>query len=101
MSIKNGRAVRRQSEGRLLSPEERKVCKRVATGSAPYCQRALALLALDQGVTQAEAGELSGLTKGQVRYWRDKFLQQSIGIFPGIGLDQEEKRAMKKKLQII
>ena len=40
-------------------------------------------MALDQGVTQAEASELSGLTVGQVRYWRDKFRQQRLGIFGG------------------
>ncbi len=40
-------------------------------------------MALDQGVTQAEASELSGLTIRQVRYWRDKFHQQGLGIFPG------------------
>jgi hypothetical protein len=40
-------------------------------------------MALDQGVTLAEASELSGLTGRQVRYWRDKFRQQGLGIFPG------------------
>jgi hypothetical protein len=40
-------------------------------------------MALDQGVTQAEASELSGLTVSQVRYWRDRFRQQRLGIFGG------------------
>jgi flagellar biosynthesis GTPase FlhF len=72
-----------QNVGKLLSPEEREVFKQLAGGEAPWSQRALTLLALDQGVTQVEAGELSGLTVGQVRYWRDKFRQQRLGIFPG------------------
>jgi hypothetical protein len=66
----------------LLLPEERQACIKMAQGGAPHSHRALALLALDQGVTQADAAELSGLTKGQVRYWRDKFNQQRLGIFP-------------------
>lgn len=66
----------------LLLPEERQACITLAKGHAPHSHRALALLALDQGVTQADAAELSGLTRGQVRYWRDKFNQQRLGIFP-------------------
>jgi hypothetical protein len=66
----------------LLLPEERQVCIKMAKGDAPHNHRALALLALDQGVTHADAAELSGLTRGQVRYWRDKFNQQRLGIFP-------------------
>jgi hypothetical protein len=54
----------------------------VAAGVEPHRKRALALLALDQGVTQAEAGELSGLSRGRVRYWRDRFEQAGLGIFP-------------------
>jgi transposase-like protein len=68
----------------LLTPEEREICGRVATTDAPHSQRALALMALDQGVTQAEAAQLSGLTAGQVRYWRDSFRQKRLGIFPGV-----------------
>jgi len=70
------------TESSLLLPEERKVCIKMAQGDAPHNHRALALIALDQGVTQADASELSGLTIGQVRYWRDKFRQQRLKIFP-------------------
>ena len=73
-----------QGSGDLLTPEEREICGRVATTDAPYSQRALALMALDQGVTQAEAAQLSGLTTGQVRYWRDSFRQKRLGIFPEV-----------------
>jgi transposase-like protein len=66
----------------LLTADERAICGRVATGDAPHSQRALALMALDQGVTQAEAAELSGLSTGQVRYWRDKYREKGLGIFP-------------------
>jgi hypothetical protein len=82
MSNGNAQVVQDQSQGRLLTPDERDACKKVAAGPAPHSHRALALMALDQGVTQAEASQLSGLTQGQVRYWRDKFRQQRAGIFP-------------------
>jgi hypothetical protein len=81
---------------RLLTPEEREACGRVAAGCAPHSQRALALMALDQGVTQAEAGELSGLTKGQVRYWRDRFRDNRLGIFPNDLLARPDVAGPKK-----
>ena len=81
-----------QDQPQLLTPEERQVCTQIAAGEAPHSQRALALLALAQRVTQAEAGELSGLTEGQVRYWRDKFRQQRLSIFPENQLREAEPR---------
>jgi hypothetical protein len=81
----------------LLTPEEREACGRIAAGNAPHSQRALALMALDQGVGQAEAGELSGLTKGQVRYWRDRFRDNRLGIFPNDLLAGKDVAGPKKK----
>ena len=50
------RPEEKQSAGKLLSPEERGVCKQLAAaGEAPWSQRAQALLALDEGATQAPA----------------------------------------------
>jgi len=67
----------------LLTVEERAICQRVrATGEAPHNQRANALLALDEGLSQTEAGERAGLTAGQVKYWVNKFKQQRMDIFP-------------------
>jgi transposase-like protein len=54
----------------------------VAAGSAPHSQRAQALLALDEGATQAEAGRLAGLTRNQVSYWLRQFRQRRLDIFP-------------------
>jgi hypothetical protein len=71
-----------QDQSNLLTPGQREICRQLAVGGAPFSQRALALLAMDQGVTQKEASELSGLTKGQVRYWRDRFRQRGLDIFP-------------------
>lgn len=67
----------------LLTLEERAICERVSTrDQPPHNQRAQALLALDEGLSQIEASERTGLTAGQVRYWLSKFRQQRADIFP-------------------
>jgi hypothetical protein len=55
---------------------------KAVTTEHPSYQWALALLAVDEGVTLVEAGERSGLTARQARYWRDKFLEKRMAIFP-------------------
>jgi len=62
-----------QSTGKLLSAQEREVFTRISTGEAPHSQRAQALLAIDEGASQAAAGAAAGLTSGQVKYWLAKF----------------------------
>ena len=71
-----------QTVENLLTPEERVVLGQVSASGAPHGQRALVLLALDEGATQSAAAEQAGLSPGQVRYWRDKFLDRRLGIFP-------------------
>ena len=68
----------KQVTGKLLSPEERAVCARLAAGEAPWSQHAQSFLALDAGATQAAAGEQAGLTTGQVKYWLGRFRPQLI-----------------------
>ena len=69
--------------GILLTPEERAVCERISQADdAPYNYRAQTLLALDEGMSQAQAGERSGLTRGQVKYALSRFRQHKLGIFP-------------------
>ena len=69
------------SDNSLLTSEERAACERIAAaGEAPYSQRAQALLALDQGATQAAAGRQAGLTSGQVKYCLGKFRQQGLSL---------------------
>jgi hypothetical protein len=69
-------------ENQLLTSEERAACEGFASGDPPHSQRAIALLALDNGATQAQAAGQAGLTKGQVRYWLDRFRQERLAIFP-------------------
>ncbi len=78
----------------LLSPEERISCQQISLLEiVPHSQRAVALIALDEGATQAQAGERSGLTKGQVKYWLGKFRGQRLTIFPAELLEPEPVKA--------
>jgi hypothetical protein len=67
---------------KAFSSAERQVVTKIAQGVEPHRGRALALLALDQGVTQAEASELSGLSRTRVSYWQDRFQREALSIFP-------------------
>lgn len=69
-------------ESRLLSDQEREAFKMISTGNDLHGQRAIALLAIDEGATQAQAAQQSGLTAGQVKYWLGKFRQVRMEIFP-------------------
>ena len=83
-------------EGKLLSSQEREAFKMISTGNDLHGQRALALLAIDEGATQEQAGQRAGLTTGQVKYWLGKFRRVRMDIFPEqvlkadqLDLDQE------------
>lgn len=77
-----GKMMSPQSEQTLLTPTEREALKMISTGSVPHNQRAVALLAIDDGATQAQAAELAGLSRGQVKYWLAKYRQVRLEIFP-------------------
>jgi hypothetical protein len=94
---------------KLLSPQERQTFKMISAGEDLNGQRALALLAIDEGATQKEAGMRSGLTPGQVKYWLGRFRQLRLQIFPDQVLEnagllpggpepgQEEQAKLKAK----
>lgn len=69
-------------EGNLLSEQERQAFKMISSGNDLHGQRAIALLAIDGGATQAEAAQQAGLRPGQVKYWLGKFRQVRMEIFP-------------------
>lgn len=84
-------------EGKLLSPQEREAFKVISSGNDLHGQRAIALLAIDEGVTQEQAGRRAGLTAGQVKYWLGRFRLMRMDIFPEqvlmpdqAGLDQDK-----------
>jgi hypothetical protein len=76
-------------DGNLLSEQERVAFRMISTGNDLHGQRAIALLAIDRGATQAEAAQQAGLTRGQVKYWLEKFRQVRLQIFPEALLQTE------------
>ena len=94
MTNQNGNTV---PEGRLLSDQEREAFKMISTGNDLHGQRAIALLAIDEGATQAQAAQQSGLTPGQVKYWLGKFRQVRMEIFPEQVLKAEKPKGKAAK----
>lgn len=81
-SQKNDSSNEVKEQGELLSSQERLAFKMISAGDDLHGQRAVALLAIDEGATQKEAGIRSGLTPGQVKYWLGRFRQLRLEIFP-------------------
>ena len=84
-------------EGRLLSDQEREAFKMISTGNDLHGQRALALLAIDEGASQAQAAQKAGLTAGQVKYWLGKFRRVRMEIFPEQVLKPEKMKSPAAK----
>jgi hypothetical protein len=74
-------SIRTQSD-RLLNPEQRIICEQVAIEETLNSRRAQALLIVDDGATQAEAGQQSGLTLYQVKYCLTRFRKLGVAMFP-------------------
>jgi CHAD domain-containing protein len=68
--------------GKLLTPQERDTLLQVATRTDRHSRRAAALLALDEGTTQKEAGKRARLSDRSVRQWLARFRQERLGVFP-------------------
>jgi CHAD domain-containing protein/transposase-like protein len=68
--------------GKLLRPQERDTLLQVATRADRHSRRAAALLALDEGGTQKDAGKRAGMSDRSVRHWLAQFRQERLGIFP-------------------
>jgi len=84
------------SSTEFLSSQEQTVCKQIAQGEAPYSQRAMALLELQSGSTQAQAAQMSGLSQGQVKYWLAQFKKQRLAIFPETMLEESKAKPEPK-----
>lgn len=90
-----------ESTGKLLSPQERAACDQIASGETSHSQHAQALLALDEGGTQAQAAERSGLTPGQVKYWSGRFRAIRLGIFPPVMPDQSLPESVPASIETL
>lgn len=69
------------SDTQLLTAAERSVLAQLAQEKTIDGRRAAALLALDEGQSQAETAVLTGLTIGQVKYARSKFAKMGLAVF--------------------
>ena len=73
--------------GKLFTPDERAVCEKIADfNGEPINKRAAVLLLLDDGKTQSQACDESGMSLGQLRYALTLFKKNGMTMFP-----QEEK----------
>jgi DNA-directed RNA polymerase specialized sigma24 family protein len=76
----------------LLTDEERSALLAIANQEGVNGQRAKGLLALSAGLSQAEAAEQTGLSKGQISYALRRFREQKLGMFaPAEGEEAPEE----------
>ena len=75
-------------ENRLLMSQEHALCQQIAARDDLYGRRAQALLALDKGTTQVEAGKRAGVSDRTVRRWLAAFRQERMNVFPARVLAQ-------------
>jgi len=67
----------------LLTSKERNICQKIAAREKGLAhKRAVALLSVDDGLTQTAAAKKSGLTLGQVRYALSIFRKNNLLPFP-------------------
>lgn len=76
-----------EDDGALMSAAERAVHEAHASGEGARARRAQALLALDRGLSQVEAGRVAGLSDRRVRYWLARYRAEGAGIYDDEAVD--------------
>ena len=76
-----------EDDGFLMTAAERKVHEAQASGEGARARRAVALLALDRGLSQVEAGRVAGLSDRRVRYWLARYRAEGTGIYDDEAVD--------------
>lgn len=66
----------------FLTQQELFQIEQIAKDGGAHRQHAMAILSLNQGLTQNQAASKAGLTRWQVKYWIGKFRDQRMDIFP-------------------
>ena len=74
-------------DGVLMNAAERAVHEAHAAGEGARARRAQALLALDRGLSQVEAGGVAGLSDRRVRYWLARYRVEGRGIYDDEAVD--------------
>ncbi len=93
--------------GTLFSPAERPLHEAHAAGEGARARRAQALLALDRGLAQVEAGRVAGLSDRRVRYWLARYRVEGAGIYgdeavdPGAAVAASAVPVSKKRPDIL
>ena len=96
-----------EDDGVLMSAAERAVHEAHASGEGARARRAQALLALDRGLSQVEAGRVAGLSDRRVRYWLARYRVEGAGIYddeavdPGTGAGAAPSKQPKKRPDIL
>ncbi len=94
-----------EDDGVLMSAAERVVHEEQASGEGARARRAQALLALDRGLSQVEAGRVAGLSDRRVRYWLARYRVEGAGIYDDEavdpGTDAKSAAAPKKRPDIL
>lgn len=95
-----------EDDGVLMSAAERAEHEAHASGDGARARRAQALLALDRGLSQVEAGRVAGLSDRRVRYWLARYRVEGTGIYddeavdPGTGVAAAPAKEPKKRPDI-
>ena len=76
-----------EDDGALMSAAERAVHEAHASGHDALARRAQALLALDRGLSQVEAGRVAGLSDRRVRYWLARYRAEGTSIYDDEAVD--------------
>jgi len=84
-----------------LSPEEIIQLEKIAASddAARFKRRAEILLFYHAGHPTREIADLVGLSRSQVRYWRRRYFQSGMGIFPPDKIDLRDQREAKPRLE--
>jgi len=80
----------------LLSTKEFEICTNLNSQGTLEGKRAKALLALNDGDTQAMAAKKSGLSYGQVKYLLTVFRKKGLALFPAISFEKKETSKVKQ-----
>ena len=83
LELAGGESAGDAGHGRLFAADERRLHEEMAAVQGAVARRARALLRLDQGATQAQAGADVPLSARRVRYWLARYRVEGLGIYGG------------------
>lgn len=79
-----------------LTKKQQKVLLKLSQQDGPDKARAAVILAVAEGLSQAEAAAKSGLTTAQLRYWLGRFRSKQLDCFASLNTDSPAKSKPQK-----